>query len=33
MLQEKIVNKHKNNVAESKVEDDERREEQLNVQI
>ena len=30
MLQDNIVNKNKNNVAEAKVEDDERREEQLN---
>ena len=30
MLQEKILNKHNNNVEEAKIDDDERREEQLN---
>ena len=30
MLQDNIINKHQNNIAEAKVEDDERREEQLN---
>ena len=31
MLKDNIENKHQNNVSEAKVEDDERREEQLNV--
>ena len=30
MLQDNIINKHQNNIAEAKVEDDERREEKIN---